>query len=80
MLRWGNGFYTRFVMPWTATLIARDRSGAYRYLPKSIETFLDPDSLAARISAAGFEIRQQKRLTFGVCVATVGVRKGPDSP
>ena len=25
----------------TATLIARDRSGAYRYLPKSVETFLD---------------------------------------
>ena len=78
LLRWGNAFYTRHVMPLTASLIARDRSGAYRYLPKSIQTFLDPVSLGRRITEAGFEVIEQARLTFGVCVATVAVRKPSD--
>lgn len=75
LLRWGNDLYTRRIMPFTASLIARDRSGAYRYLPKSIQTFLDPESLGQRISAAGFDVSRQVRMTFGVCVATVAVRK-----
>ncbi|MCH2161753.1 MAG: bifunctional demethylmenaquinone methyltransferase/2-methoxy-6-polyprenyl-1,4-benzoquinol methylase UbiE [Phycisphaerales bacterium] len=77
LLRLGNAFYTRHVMPFTASLIARDRSGAYRYLPKSIQTFLDPDALGSRIAGAGFEVTRQVRLTFGVCAATVAVRKQP---
>lgn len=67
-------FYTHVVMPWTATLIARDRSGAYRYLPRSVETFLDGPALAAALETAGFTDVRTKDFTFGVCAATVGVK------
>ena len=71
LLRWGNAMYTRRIMPLTATLIARDRSGAYAYLPKSIETYLDPAALAQAASTAGFTLLEQRPLTFGTCTATV---------
>ena len=51
-IRWGNRFYTMRVMPWTASMVARDGSGAYRYLPRSIETFLDPEQLAELMRGA----------------------------
>ena len=75
LLRIGNALYCRHIMPLTASLIARDRSGAYRYLPRSIQTFLDPVALRRRIEAAGFQIQRQVPMTFGVCVATVAVRE-----
>ncbi len=70
VLRWLNDLYTRRVMPMTASLIARDRSGAYRYLPASVASFLDPAALAAAVRDAGFAQVRQHPLTFGVCVAT----------
>lgn len=70
ILRWLNDVYTRRVMPLTASIIARDRSGAYRYLPASVASFLEPKALAGAVSAAGFEQVAQHPLTFGVCVAT----------
>lgn len=73
VIRAMNDFYCRRVMPLTATLLSGDRSGAYRYLPRSVETFPDHHQLAARIREAGFEIRAQRPLTFGVCAVTVGV-------
>jgi demethylmenaquinone methyltransferase/2-methoxy-6-polyprenyl-1,4-benzoquinol methylase len=70
LVRLGNDVYTKRVMPITATLIAGDRSGAYRYLPRSVETFLSPAQLADRARAAGFVGVAQRAMTFGVCVAT----------
>jgi len=63
-------FYTRVIMPWSATLIARDRSGAYRYLPRSVETFLDRDALARLLRECGFEAIEQEALCAGVAVVT----------
>lgn len=74
LIRMGNNLYTKRIMPLTATLIARDRSGAYRYLPKSVETFLTSEQLAQKAAAAGFGDTQQKRMTFGVCVCTRAVK------
>lgn len=74
VLRWCNGFYTRRIMPLTATLIARDRSGAYRYLPRSVETFLDPQGLASLLGEAGFSVDTQVPLTFGTCTATIATK------
>lgn len=74
LIRLGNDLYTKQIMPRTATLIARDRSGAYRYLPKSVETFLTSEQLAGKASEAGFTSIAQKRMTFGVCVCTRAIR------
>ena len=40
VLRGLYNFYFKHIMPRTAALIARDRSGAYKYLPRSVRTFL----------------------------------------
>ena len=70
VLRWLNSVYTHRVMPLTASIIARDRSGAYRYLPRSVASFLEPAALARAVAEAGFADVRQHPLTFGVCVAT----------
>ncbi len=67
------GFF-KYVMPWTATLISRDRSGAYKYLPRSVNTFLGRAELARLMSEAGFAGVRQKPMTFGVAVAYLGRR------
>jgi demethylmenaquinone methyltransferase/2-methoxy-6-polyprenyl-1,4-benzoquinol methylase len=72
LLRAANSFYTQRIMPLTATLIAHDRSGAYRYLPKSISTFCDRAALARLMEQAGFRNITQHPMTFGVCVAYLG--------
>ncbi len=69
---WANDFYCRVIMPRTATLISRDRSGAYHYLPRSIDTFLSREALAAAIEHAGFDRVVSRPLTMGVCVCYRG--------
>jgi demethylmenaquinone methyltransferase/2-methoxy-6-polyprenyl-1,4-benzoquinol methylase len=68
LVRWGNDLYTRRIMPLTATMISGDKSGAYKYLPKSVETFLGRDQMREMILAAGFKDAVFTPLTFGVCV------------
>ena len=72
VIRVFNGLYTRHVMPVTATLLAGDRSGAYRYLPRSVSTFADRETLAAMLAQAGFKDVSQHPMTFGVCTASLG--------
>ncbi len=71
---WMNDLYCKRIMPITATLIARDRSGAYKYLPRSIETFLDRPSMRSLLENAGLQVTTQRRLTFGVCVCHIAVK------
>ena len=73
-MRLFNGFYCKRIMPLTASLVAGDRSGAYKYLPRSVETFGDPDQLAQAVSAAGFSEIKQERLTMGICAITSAIK------
>ncbi|MBL8876316.1 MAG: bifunctional demethylmenaquinone methyltransferase/2-methoxy-6-polyprenyl-1,4-benzoquinol methylase UbiE [Phycisphaerae bacterium] len=63
-----NDFYCGWLMPRTASLIARDRSGAYRYLPKSVGSFLNRHQLQEAIQNAGFRDVKSRALTFGICI------------
>ena len=72
LIRAGNTLYQRVIMPRTATLLSGDRSGAYRYLPRSIDTFLDREALAEAMREAGFAPVRQRALTFGVCICSLG--------
>lgn len=74
LIRLGNRFYCRSVMPITATLIARDTSGAYKYLPRSVETFMKRDEMQGALRGAGFGELRARAMTFGVCVCHVGVK------
>lgn len=66
-VRWFNNLYCRRVMPVTATWISGDRSGAYKYLPKSVATFTPEAEFVAMIAAAGFVQARVKRLSLGIC-------------
>ena len=71
LIRWGHNLYCTQLMPRTAAFLARDRSGAYRYLPKSVSSFMGREQLASAIKEAGFSDVRQISMTFGVCVAYI---------
>jgi demethylmenaquinone methyltransferase/2-methoxy-6-polyprenyl-1,4-benzoquinol methylase len=71
MVRWFNNLYCRKVMPRTATWISGDKSGAYRYLPRSVETFFSPDQLRSKVESAGFASVRYYPLALGICCCTV---------
>lgn len=71
----GYNFYFRHVMPRTASLLARDRSGAYRYLPQSVNTFIDRAGMAKMMQDVGFTQITQKPMTFGIAVCYRGVKQ-----
>ncbi len=65
--------YSRRFMPTAAALLSGDRSGAYRYLPRSVVSFLDAEQMGTRLRRAGFAHVVATPLTLGVvtvCVAT----------
>ena len=70
IIRFFNNIYTKWIMPITATIISGDSSGAYNYLPKSVETFTKASELAEQLEAAGFSSVVQVPQTFGVCTIT----------
>lgn len=74
VLRWGSRLYCEKVMPWTATWVARDRSGAYRYLPRSVATFLDGPATVALLKQSGFAEARLKSLSFGVATCYAATR------
>tara|TARA_B100000959_G_C14942557_1_gene608462 strand:+ start:95 stop:874 length:780 start_codon:yes stop_codon:yes gene_type:complete len=73
-IRGCNNFYTKKIMPITATLLSGDTSGAYKYLPKSIETFTDVRELAIEIESVGFTDIHQEAQSFGVCTITTAIK------
>ena len=76
-VRWANSFYSGWLMPRTATLLSGDRSGAYRYLPKSVESFLTRGELVGTINEAGFDQIRVKSLTFGICACYRAILPSP---
>ncbi len=74
LVRWANAGYCRWLMPRTATLISGDTSGAYRYLPASVEAFRSREQMIASIAGAGFDPVDAVALALGVCVCYRGVR------
>jgi demethylmenaquinone methyltransferase / 2-methoxy-6-polyprenyl-1,4-benzoquinol methylase len=73
-LRGLYNFYFRKILPRTATLISRDKTGAYKYLPESVNTFIGREQMVQMLRDAGFERIEQFPLTFGVCVCYRGYK------
>jgi demethylmenaquinone methyltransferase/2-methoxy-6-polyprenyl-1,4-benzoquinol methylase len=74
VLRGLYNFYFRKVLPRTATWISRDKTGAYKYLPESVNTFIGREQMVEMMRAAGFGEVTQHPMTFGVCVCYRGVK------
>lgn len=73
-IRWFNTLYCRRIMPITATLISGDRSGAYRYLPTSVATFLTPAQMTALLTESGFIQPTAHPLSLGICMCYTAQR------
>jgi demethylmenaquinone methyltransferase/2-methoxy-6-polyprenyl-1,4-benzoquinol methylase len=74
MIRTLHEFYAGRIMPRAAALVARDRSGAYRYLPRSVVSFLDARQFCDRLTGAGFREVSATPLTFGVVTIYRGTK------
>ena len=68
--------YFHRLVPLTASLISGDRTGAYYYLPRSVETFPGSDLICSAMNDAGFSDIGYQSLTFGTCACYRGVRHG----
>jgi len=75
ILRGLYNFYFRQILPRTATLISGDKTGAYKYLPESVNTFIGREQMVGMMSEAGFVEVQQFPMTFGVCVCYRGYKR-----
>ncbi|MGB2984732.1 MAG: class I SAM-dependent methyltransferase, partial [Phycisphaerae bacterium] len=67
-------FYSHRLMPLAATLIAGDTSGAYRYLPRSVVSFLSAEQMCARLRRVGFSRTTAMPLTLGIVTVYIATR------
>jgi demethylmenaquinone methyltransferase/2-methoxy-6-polyprenyl-1,4-benzoquinol methylase len=72
LLRAMYEFYFQTVMPLAATIISGDRTGAYRYLPKSVLNWKTAEELEGRLRSAGFADVDHTPLTFGIAAVHRG--------
>ena len=66
--------------PRTATLISGDKTGAYKYLPESVNTFISPKIMQDMMRSAGFVDVEAFPMTFGVCFCYRGWVKKDAKP
>jgi len=70
------GWYFRRVLPRIGQGLARNRRGAYNYLPASVGEFLPREVLVRKMEQAGLGEVRCYPLTFGIAAVYVGVKKG----
>lgn len=75
MIRFFNDLYCNKIMPTTATWISGDKSGAYKYLPMSVKTFVTREQMMGMMRDAGFADVTQHPMTFGVAVVYRGYKR-----
>jgi demethylmenaquinone methyltransferase/2-methoxy-6-polyprenyl-1,4-benzoquinol methylase len=66
--------YSHRIMPPAAAWLSGDRSGAYRYLPRSVVSFLGAAQMCERLVQAGFRPAAVTPLTLGVVTVYVAAR------
>ena len=67
-------FYFRHVLPWIGTFVSGDRSGAYRYLPRSVLRLGKRREIVELLGKAGFAKVQVHPLTFGIAVVYLATK------
>ncbi len=74
LIRTGYDFYFNHILTRLASAVARDKTGAYRYLASSVETFKPRQVMQSELEEAGFVDVTQSPLTFGIAVIYVGTK------
>jgi len=72
---WLYRFYFRRILPWIGRAISGS-SGAYSYLPASVEKFPSPESLVEMMRGAGFAESRYELWTGGAVALHTGSRPG----
>ena len=67
-------WYSLTLLPRIGTLVARDKTGVYRYLPDSIRTFPDQEALKDLLLKAGFRQVEYQNLSGGIVAIHVAVK------
>lgn len=75
VLRWLYQFYCDVILPRIGAFISRDRTGAYRYLPRSIQTFEPVATMVRRLQDVGFVAVTATRMNLGGVVLYRGERR-----
>ena len=77
LVRSVHELYSRRIMPWLASVVSRDKTGAYRYLPQSVVSFVSPQQICDLLGDAGFANVVATPLTFGVVTVYVATKERP---
>jgi len=67
-------FYSFRFMPVAASWVSGDRSGAYRYLPRSVVSFPDAEQMCTHLREAGFDSTSATPLTLGAVTVCIGYK------
>jgi demethylmenaquinone methyltransferase/2-methoxy-6-polyprenyl-1,4-benzoquinol methylase len=67
-------WYSFRLLPWIGTVVARDKTGVYEYLPASIRTFPNQEGLKALLLKAGFSQVDYHNLTGGIVAIHVAIK------
>ena len=67
-------FYFLHVLPLIAKVVRAGRTGAYRYLPESVDQFASSKKFASWMEDAGFRVVCDQALTGGVARLLIGER------
>lgn len=67
-------WYSFSLLPRIGTLVARDRTGVYRYLPASIRAFPDQEALKELLLKAGFRQVEYHNLSGGIVAIHVAIK------
>jgi demethylmenaquinone methyltransferase/2-methoxy-6-polyprenyl-1,4-benzoquinol methylase len=70
------GWYFHRLLPKIGQVLAKNREGAYNYLPESVGRFPQAEALAERLRAAGLAEVEYRRFTLGVCTLYTGRKAG----
>jgi demethylmenaquinone methyltransferase/2-methoxy-6-polyprenyl-1,4-benzoquinol methylase len=67
-------WYSFRLLPWIGTVVARDTTGVYEYLPASIRTFPNQEGLKAMLLKAGFSQVDYRNLSGGIVAIHVAIK------
>jgi demethylmenaquinone methyltransferase/2-methoxy-6-polyprenyl-1,4-benzoquinol methylase len=67
-------WYSFRLLPWIGTVVARDTTGVYEYLPASIRTFPNQEGLKAMLLKAGFSQVDYHNLSGGIVAIHVAIK------
>lgn len=67
-------WYSFRLLPWIGTVVARDKTGVYEYLPASIRTFPNQEGLKAMLLKAGFTQVDYRNLSGGIVAIHVAIK------